>query len=133
MDGQVYLIDFQGMRLGCAGYDLGSLLYDPYQCYPASLRQAVWRRYNRTVHELGGNPPQSRVLYAAACQRLMQALGAYGKLWLKDGLEWYRQFIVPGFKMLVDAATEADQYPGILSMAKKGLALAEERLQSSNN
>ena len=132
MDGQVYLIDFQGMRLGCAAYDLGSLLYDPYQCYPSSLRQAVWRRYNRTVHELGGNPPQSRVLYAAACQRLMQALGAYGKLWMKDGLEWYRQFIVPGFKMLVEAATEADQYPGILNMAKKGLALAEERLQSPN-
>ena len=131
-DGQAYLIDFQGMRLGSAAYDLGSLLYDPYQCYPAELRQSIWRRYCRAVHDLGGTPPKSHILYSAACQRLMQALGAYGKLWLVDKNPWYRQYIIPGFKMLVEAAAEADQYPGILSMAKKGLALAEERFQSSN-
>lgn len=128
LDGRVYLIDFQGMRLGSAAYDLGSLLYDPYQCYSQELRGSVWRRYCRKVHDFNGTPPQSSVLYAAAYQRLLQALGAFGKLWLKDGLEWYKQFIVPGFRMLVEAAREADRYPGLLKMARKGLALAEKKV-----
>jgi aminoglycoside/choline kinase family phosphotransferase len=128
LDGRVYLIDFQGMRLGSAAYDLGSLLYDPYQCYSLELRSSVWRRYCRKVHDFNGTPPQSSVLYAAAYQRLLQALGAFGKLWLKDGLEWYKQFIVPGFRMLVEAAREADRYPGLLEMARKGLALAEKKV-----
>ncbi len=131
MDGKVYLIDFQGMRLGCAAYDIASLLYDPYQCYPTSLRTSIWREYCRRVYALNGTPPSLNVLCAAACQRLMQALGAYGKLWLKDGLVGYRQYIIPGFKMLVQAASETDLFPGILDMAKAGLARAQEILEEN--
>ncbi|NMA45518.1 MAG: NTP transferase domain-containing protein [Lentisphaerae bacterium] len=130
-DGLAYLIDFQGMRLGSAAYDLGSLLYDPYQCYPVELRQAAWREYCRQVRSLGGTPPEYYVLLAAACQRLMQALGAYGKLWIKDGLEWYRQFICPGFDMLVEAAAEGEQFPALRAMAGKGRDIARRLLQKS--
>jgi hypothetical protein len=56
------------------------------------------------VAELGGSTPETATLYAAAIQRLLQALGAYGKLWLKDGLEWYRPFIRSGLDMLAAAA-----------------------------
>lgn len=128
LDGQVYLIDFQGMRLGCAAYDLASLLYDPYQCYSKQLRTTIWREYCRCVRSHNGEPPSTNVLYSAACQRLMQALGAFGKLWLKDNLESYRQYVIPGFKMLVQAAEEADMFPGILAMAQKGLDIAQKRL-----
>jgi NDP-sugar pyrophosphorylase family protein/aminoglycoside/choline kinase family phosphotransferase len=128
-DGQPYLIDFQGMRLGSAAYDLGSLLYDPYQCYDAKLRETIWREYCQQVRQLGGAPPEQGVLYAAACQRLMQALGAYGKLWIKDGLQWYRQYICPGFAMLAQAATESGQFPAIRSMAIRGQELAMQKLQ----
>lgn len=121
MNGQAWLIDFQGMRLGCAAYDLASLLYDPYQCHPAELRQEVWDEYKRQVHHLGGTPPPDMLLHAAACQRLMQALGAYGKLWLQDGLEWYRQFIVPGFTMLRQAAEAADVFPAFRRMSEMAL------------
>ena len=31
--GACHWIDFQGMRLGAAGYDIASLLYDPYVEY----------------------------------------------------------------------------------------------------
>ncbi|MBQ6474031.1 MAG: NTP transferase domain-containing protein [Victivallales bacterium] len=112
MDDQVYLIDFQGMRLGCAAYDVASLLYDPYQCLSAEVRARVWQEYCQAVHDLGGTPPKDSVLHAAACQRLMQALGAYGKLWRQDGLEWYRQFISPGVKMLAEAAAP-DLFPAL--------------------
>ena len=117
LDGDVYLIDFQGMRLGCAAYDLASLLYDPYQQYEPGLRTRVWSDYCRHVHLLSGTPPSADVLHAAACQRLLQALGAYGKLWLKDGLQGYRDYIIPGLNMLVQAATEASMFPGFLAMA----------------
>jgi len=128
-NGQVWLIDFQGMRLGCAAYDLASLLYDPYQCHPRDLRLAVWREYCRQVSSLGGIPPEDQILHLAACQRLMQALGAYGKLWLKDGLDWYRQFIVPGLKMLGEACAELPDFPAFRQMAAQALALAKERTE----
>jgi len=125
--GKLSLIDFQGMRLGCAAYDLASLLYDPYQCHERGLRQQVWREYQRQVKTLGGEPPGDAVLYAAACQRLMQALGAYGKLLLQDKLEWYAQFIVPGLQMLREAAAESGHYKNLQQMAEKALYIAEDK------
>ncbi len=127
-NGQAWLIDFQGMRLGCAAYDLGSLLYDPYQCHPSELRQEVWQEYKRQVRLLGGTPPPDKILCAAACQRLLQALGAYGKLWLTDHLDWYAQFIIPGLEMLRQAAGESKTFPALRQLAQEALPLAESRL-----
>jgi len=125
-DGVPWLIDFQGMRYGCAAYDLASLLYDPYMCHPVDRRRRVWRKYCRYVRDLGGTPPNDEVLFAAALQRLMQALGAYAKLWLQDGLEWYRRFIVPGFRMMETAAMEGER-KGFRNLARTCRGLAEAR------
>lgn len=115
-----YFIDFQGMRLGCAAYDLGALLYDPYQSYPRDVRNRAWEQYRACVAELGGRTPEAATLYAAAIQRLLQALGAYGKLWLKDGLEWYRPFIRSGLEMLA-AAAESGGYAAMSRLAARCL------------
>lgn len=131
VDDEVYLIDFQGMRLGCAAYDLGSLLYDPYQSFEPDLRRRVWEAYCRNVRELGGTPPPALVLRAAAFQRLLQALGAYGKLWLQDGLEWYRPFIVTGLRLLLAAAGELERFPKLVALAESCLDLATDRLGES--
>ncbi len=128
VEGKVYLIDFQGMRLGAAVYDLASLLYDPYQCHSRETRAAVWQHYTTEVQALGGMPPADRLLAVGAIQRLFQALGAYGKLWLKDGLEWYRAFVVPGCRMLVEAAEDVPEFPGILALARECLARSRTRL-----
>jgi aminoglycoside/choline kinase family phosphotransferase/choline kinase len=127
-DGQAWLIDFQGMRLGCAAYDLGSLLYDPYQCHPLELRQEVWQAYKSQVEKLGGTPPPDEMLHLAACQRLMQALGAYGKLWLTDKLQWYAQFIMPGLEMLEQAASQTKTMPEMKKLAQNARQLARKRL-----
>lgn len=134
VEGQAYLIDFQGMRLGCAAYDLGSLLYDSYQekVITPDLRRRVWRQYCAEVRHLGATPPPDRLLQTAAIQRLMQALGAYGKLWLKDGLDWYRQFVLPGFRLMIAATEEAGAFPGIQSMARQAMRLAAEKLGQSS-
>jgi NDP-sugar pyrophosphorylase family protein/aminoglycoside/choline kinase family phosphotransferase len=131
VEGKVYLIDFQGMRLGAAAYDMASLLYDPYQCHPRETRDEVWRHYCEQVRALDGTPPPDRMLAIGAVQRLFQALGAYGKLWLKDDLEWYRAFIVPGCRMLVQAAEDAGELPGVLALAKRCLELARKELAAS--
>ena len=133
VDGKVHLIDFQGMRLGAAAYDLASLLYDPYQCHERGTRRAVWQHYCACVRELDGQPPSDQMLAVAAIQRLFQALGAYGKLWLKDGLEWYRAFLVPGSRMLVEAATDAGDFPGILALASQCLERTRERLAATGD
>lgn len=78
-DGQVTLIDFQGMRAGLAGYDVASLLYDPY----VSLTPEERAELSAVYAELAGRADREawgRELAAAGRQRLMQALGAYGFL-----------------------------------------------------
>jgi aminoglycoside/choline kinase family phosphotransferase/dTDP-glucose pyrophosphorylase len=132
VDNQVHLIDFQGMRLGCAAYDLGALLYDPYQSYDARLRNRLWRAYCACVKQLGGTPPAVETLRAAAFQRLLQALGAYGKLWLKDGLEWYRPYILTGLRMLEAVACELDSHPSLRVFAETCLSLACARLNEES-
>jgi aminoglycoside/choline kinase family phosphotransferase len=76
---EVTLIDFQGMRAGLAGYDVASLLYDPYVPMMAEERGELSAIYAG----LAGRSDWAaweRELRAGARQRLMQALGAYGFL-----------------------------------------------------
>ncbi len=130
LNGWAYLIDFQGLRLGCAAYDLGSLLFDPYMSHPASRRVRVWNRYREEVEALGGSVPAEDLLGVAAAQRLLQALGAYGKLWLTDGLPWYRQFIVPALALLAEAAVSAG-LSNLEALAVEVRRRAEQRLAAS--
>jgi len=85
--GDVCLIDFQGLRPGLAQYDIASLLLDPYvELTPAEHDELL-------AHYLSGlcgpgvhdHTEFRRVYDLCAMQRLMQALGAYGKLGHTDG------------------------------------------------
>jgi len=78
-DSKVTLIDFQGMRAGLGGYDVASLLYDPYVPMTAEERQELSAFYAETAGRTDAAAWQSE-LRACARQRLMQALGAYGFL-----------------------------------------------------
>ena len=80
--GEVCLIDFQGLRPGLAAYDLASLLLDPYVSLTAAEREELLAHYLSGLHGPGRQDnAHFRALYdRCAMQRLMQALGAYGKL-----------------------------------------------------
>lgn len=121
-DGKCYWIDFQGMRLGAAAYDLASLLYDPYLEYSAEERLTAWKQYREFVKAMGETPPAEELLHIAAIERLMQALGAYGKLWKKDGLDWYKKHISRALRHLRQAAT-ATNTPGFQRLAETALKL----------
>jgi N-acetylmuramate 1-kinase len=119
-DDRCFWIDFQGMRMGSPAYDLASLLYDPYTEYSPEERELCWNQYLQAVQNEGGTPPEASLLHIAAIQRLMQALGAYGKLWKENGLEWYKQHIPTGLQRLQEAAAAA-KLPHFQTMAKKAL------------
>lgn len=78
-DGAVSLIDFQGLRAGLAGYDVASLVYDPYVPMTPDERDELAAAYPGMAGRAGGDAWDAE-LRACARQRLMQALGAYGFL-----------------------------------------------------
>jgi aminoglycoside/choline kinase family phosphotransferase len=86
-DGEVCLIDFQGLRPGLAQYDLASLLLDPYVELTAEERGELLGHYLSGLYGPGRSAdPHFHAIYdLCAMQRLMQALGAYGKLGHLDG------------------------------------------------
>ena len=100
--GELSFIDFQGMRLGPAAYDLASLVYDPYVTFTEGERRALVALYAKTA----GRPELEKVLPFAAVQRLSQCLGAYGRL-ASVGQPQFQKHVVPALQNLLDAADKA--------------------------
>ena len=94
------LIDFQGMRLGAAAYDLASLLYDPYVKICPDLRTRLVAEYGACHPE---HPEAAELFCEGAVQRLIQALGAYGRLASVGQMEFTRH-VLPALENLLDAA-----------------------------
>ena len=101
-DGELKFIDFQGMRKGPAVYDLASLVYDPYVKLGERSRKAIVKVYA----EASGRGDIDKVLPFAAVERLIQCLGAYGRLAGVGRTEFCR-FILPALENLLAAADEA--------------------------
>lgn len=91
-DGGVpWFVDYQGLRLGMAEYDLASLLFDPYVKITDSERDDLLHFYAEhrgiSLFELRES------FHLCAAQRLMQALGAYGNLSRNMGKPHFKQHI----------------------------------------
>jgi aminoglycoside/choline kinase family phosphotransferase/dTDP-glucose pyrophosphorylase len=98
--GRIRLVDFQGMRLGPLGYDLASLIHDPYVVMPGPLRSELVERFAAGVGN-GVKMADVRVMVqAAGLQRVMQALGAYGYLGNVKGKRDFLKYISPGLAVL---------------------------------
>ena len=95
-------IDFQGMRLGPAAYDLASLVCDPYATFTEGERRALVALYAKKA----GRPELAEVLPYAAVQRLVQGLGAYGRL-ASVGQPQFLKYVLPALENLLDAADRA--------------------------
>lgn len=83
IDGEAFLIDYQGLRWGLPEYDLASLVYDPYTEFSVEEREYLIRYYFLLGKEAGVGSEIDEFsdrLARCAMQRLMQALGAYGFL-----------------------------------------------------
>jgi aminoglycoside/choline kinase family phosphotransferase/dTDP-glucose pyrophosphorylase len=101
-DGAFTFIDFQGMRLGPAAYDLASLLYDPYAKISDDDRAALAAVYAKKCGRAG----IAKILPYAAVQRLVQCLGAFGRL-ASVGQPQFSRHVLPALENLLSAADEA--------------------------
>lgn len=118
-NGEPFFIDFQGMRWGSPLYDLGSLLCDPYVEFNESQRlELLAFYYNLSQQDLGWEDFQKR-FWEASIQRLMQALGAYGFLGLRKGLETFLAHIPVGLKNLRLAANRSGKFPSLLQLVAR--------------
>ena len=94
------VIDFQSARPGPLAYDAAALILDPYVGLPAWVRGELLARYLGELSALGEEPGGfDDAWFALGAFRLLQALGAFGKLGGRMGK--------PGF--LEHAGTALDQ------------------------
>jgi aminoglycoside/choline kinase family phosphotransferase len=98
--GRLFVIDFQGARLGPPQYDIAALLYDPYAYLPPRAREALLATYlDQLVLRTGEDRGRFLELFPyVGAHRLLQALGAYAFLGHRRGK--------PGFLAHVPAALE---------------------------
>ncbi len=97
-------IDYQGMRWGSPAYDIASLLYDPYVRIDSTLRCRLAAEYAGRLPEC---PDVVQLFFKGAVQRLVQALGAFGRL-AGLGHASFTRHILPGLENLLEAADAAD-------------------------
>lgn len=108
-------IDFQGMRPGPAAYDLASLLCDPYVSLPTALRDELLDQYMT----LADPRTISREDFAwASVQRLIQALGAFGRLSALPGCERFAQHIPTALNLLAASLHPLPDLPALKAFAE---------------
>lgn len=96
---QIKFIDFQSARLGPPGYDIASLLWDPYINLTDDLRSNLLNYYKEKMSKSLPADFDESLKYLKA-QRHFQAIGAYSFLGLKRGKKHFLKFIKPAIKFL---------------------------------
>lgn len=101
-DKRVRVVDFQGARFGPLGYDLASLLIDPYVSMPQTMQDELAEYYVTLQRR---NIPLDRDqfiegYYYMALQRNLQILGAFAFLSQKKGKTFFRAFLLPTLEFL---------------------------------
>ncbi len=96
-DGKPYLIDFQGTRLGPPGYDLASLLFDPY----VGLKEQERSRLYALYLDWSGREKEDfeREFRHLSLFRHLQMLGAFARL-SSLGKSWFANYISPALSSL---------------------------------
>jgi len=117
LNGEPFLIDFQGMRFGSPFYDLASLLCDPYvEFLDRERNELLMFYYGLSRGDIDGSTFQG-AFWEASAQRLMQALGAYGFLGLKKGLKHFLGYIPPGLRNLHNATLQVTSLPRLRELS----------------
>jgi aminoglycoside/choline kinase family phosphotransferase len=104
--GRPVFIDYQGMRFGPAVYDLASLLCDPYVSLSENIQALL-------VQEAADGYPRSHRIadcfWMGAVQRLVQALGAFGRLSARKETRSFSAHIPGGLLQLQRAVNRVPQ------------------------
>ncbi|MDX1777203.1 MAG: phosphotransferase [Desulfobulbales bacterium] len=125
-DGEIRVIDFQGGRLGPLGYDLASLLLDPYVQIPAEIQQELLDYYLEHLCKYGLDDLAFLKGYPSlALQRNLQILGAFAFLAKQRQKDFFAQFILPATHSLQQqlAGPAGKDYPHLRKLTENILGL----------
>lgn len=118
-----FIIDYQGARIGPQGYDLVSLLWDPYYRLQEELRKNLMEYY---IEKAGMNIDNfdevsfRESLPFLRLQRHMQALGAYGFLSMIKGKRYFMKYITEALRLLKeDAFYLRERFSMIFSLSER--------------
>jgi N-acetylmuramate 1-kinase len=102
-DGRIGFVDWQGGRLGPLGYDLASLLIDPYTSLSSETQDAIFQTYLNLLEK--HDPVLADDLVQAypylALQRNLQILGAFGNLTKVHGKGYFKAYIPGAMRTLI--------------------------------
>ncbi len=124
-EGAVRFIDFQGGRLGPLGYDVASLLIDPYAALPLRLQDELVAFYRQAINRyLAIDSAEFNRQYALlAVQRNLQIVGAFSFLYKVRQKSFFGDFITPSLVSLgkrLENPLFAD-FPILRTLVKMGL------------
>jgi|Deesub1362A_J573_1020465.scaffolds.fasta_scaffold00317_36 NDP-sugar pyrophosphorylase family protein len=107
----LYILDYQGARMGPPAYDVASLLWDPYYPLEERLRQRLLDYYISRMSRSFKIDGFMESLSICRLQRHMQALGAYAFLSMKKGKRHFLKHIPEGLRLLKeDVEALGDEY-----------------------
>jgi aminoglycoside/choline kinase family phosphotransferase len=133
---QIYIIDFQGARMGPIQYDLASLLIDPY----VNLSQDIQTQlFTYTVEKLQGRMKLdadnfSRCYRFCCLTRNLQILGAFGHLTRVKGKVHFEKYIPAAVRTLEHNLKnhDDDKLPMLKALADKMIAQDQIKLFTSS-
>lgn len=113
--GAVRFIDYQAGRLGPVGYDIASLLIDPYARLPQDLQDELLSLHYATLNGLFSLDRSQffRQYLLLAIQRNLQILGAFAFLSHRRNKVFFRQYLDPSLASLQRLFTclDAPRFP----------------------
>jgi N-acetylmuramate 1-kinase len=100
--GRIRIIDWQGARIGPPGYDLASLVIDPYTELTDDQRSFLFEAYLSMLRERFASEVENflEIYPYLALQRNMQILGAFAYLSNTKGKKEFEAYIPPAVKRL---------------------------------
>ena len=126
LDDRVRFIDFQGGRLGPLGYDLASLLIDPYAALTLAEQEDLLAVYLRVLgaERPGAEEDFMKFYRLLALQRNLQIVGAFSFLYRVRGKVFFAGFIEPSLVALRDRLAEnfSDGFRLVRRLVDFGLA-----------
>lgn len=119
--GKLFLIDFQGGRIGPLQYDLASLLIDPYVRLPQVLQDRLLTYAAKKYAAAAPCRPERFMAGYRACRlaRNLQILGAFGHLSRFKQKTVFQQYIPPAVETLLrnlSSPRTAAAYPKLLNI-----------------
>jgi len=120
------ILDWQGGRIGPLGYDLASLLIDPYINISSQKKRHLYGQYLLLLkkHDSAGAGSFEKCFPYLAIQRNLQILGAFARLTKVLGKVYFKQYIPPAAKSLDLLLDEtADPKLSLLSQLVHNIAI----------